>query len=85
MPAEQVPVSVLSNVGAGPWDRDVRDILLIAEVAEGRGEIIDHEREVGGYPPVVEATRKPFNPGDGDLRFMTALRDEVQGRRSGAP
>jgi hypothetical protein len=80
MPAVQVQVSVLSQSGARPWDRDQRDVLLIAEVAEGRGEIIDHEREVGGYPPVLEATRKPFNPDDWDLRFMTPLRDEVLDR-----
>jgi hypothetical protein len=49
-------------------------------VAEGRGEIIDHEREVGGYPAVTEATRKPFNPDDWDLRFMTPLSDEVLDR-----
>lgn len=80
MPAVDVQRAVLSQVGARPWDRDMRDVLLIAEVAEGRGEIIDHEREVGGYPTVVEATRKPFNPDDWDLRFMTPLRDEVLDR-----
>ena len=80
IPAEQVQVSVLSQAGARPWDRDMRDVLLVAEVAEGRGEIIDNEREVGGYPPIREATRKPFNPDDWDLRFMTPLRDEVLDR-----
>lgn len=80
IPAEQVQVSVLSQAGARPWDRDMRDVLLVAEVAEGRGEIIDHEREVGGYPPIREATRKPFNPDDWDLRFMTSLRDDVLDR-----
>ena len=80
IPAEQVQVSVLSQAGARPWDRDMRDVLLVAEVAEGRGEIIDNEREVGGYPPVREATRKPFNPDDWDLRFMTPLRDDVLDR-----
>ncbi len=80
MPAVEVQRAVLSQVGARPWDRDQRDVLLIAEVAEGRGEIIDHEREVGGYPAVVEATRKPFNPDDWDLRFMTPMRDEVLDR-----
>jgi hypothetical protein len=58
----------------------MRDVLLVAEVAEGRGEIIDNERQVGGYPPIREATRKPFNPDDWDLRFMTPLRDEVLDR-----
>ncbi|RZJ46194.1 MAG: pectate lyase [Brevundimonas sp.] len=80
IPAEQVQVSVLSQAGARPWDRDMRDVLLVAEVAEGRGEIIDNESEVGGYPAVREATRRPFNPDDWDLRFMTPLRDEVLDR-----
>jgi hypothetical protein len=80
IPAEQVQVSVLSQAGARPWDRDMRDVLLIAEVAEGRGEIIDNERQVGGYPAVGEPTRKAFNPDDWDLRFMTPLRDEVLDR-----
>lgn len=80
IPAEQVQVSVLSQAGARPWDRDMRDVLLVAEVAEGRGEIIDHEREVGGYPAVTEPTRKAFNPEDWDLRFMTPLRDDVLDR-----
>ncbi|MFN3930155.1 MAG: polysaccharide lyase family 1 protein [Brevundimonas sp.] len=80
IPAVDVQRALLANVGARPWDRDMRDVLLIAEVAEGRGEIIDHEREVGGYPAVVEATRKTFNPDDWDLRFMTPLREDVLDR-----
>lgn len=80
MPAVDVQVNVLRNVGARPWDRDQRDVLLIAEVAEGRGEIIDHEREVGGYPPVTEPTRKPFVEADWDLSTMTPLRDDVLDR-----
>jgi len=79
MPARDVQVKVLSQVGARPWDRDQRDLLLIAEVAEGRGEIIDKEEQVGGYPKPVE-TRKSFNPDDWDLRFMTPLRPEVLDR-----
>lgn len=80
LPAVDVQVSVLSQAGARPWDRDMRDVLLIAEVAEGRGEIIDNEREVGGYPAAGEPTRRAFDPDDWDLRFMTPLRDEVLDR-----
>ena len=79
MPAREVQVKVLSQVGARPWDRDMRDLLLIAEVAEGRGEIIDKEEQVGGYPRAVE-TRKPFNPDDWNLDDMTPRRDEVLDR-----
>lgn len=80
IPAVDVQRSVLSTAGARPWDRDMRDVLIIAEVAEGRGEIIDHERQVGGYPAVVEATRKPFNPDDWNLHDMTPKRDDVLDR-----
>ncbi len=71
VPARDLQVKLLAEVGARPWDRDQRDLLLIAEVAEGRGEIIDNEKEVGGYPRVVEATRRAFDEGQWDMRFMT--------------
>lgn len=80
IPAVDVQRSVLSTVGARPWDRDMRDVLLIAEVAEGRGEIIDHERQVGGYPTVGEPTRKAFNPDDWNLHDMTPKRADVLDR-----
>ena len=80
IPAVDVQRSVLSTAGARPWDRDMRDVLIIAEVAEGRGEIIDHEREVGGYPAVGEPTRKAFNPDDWNLHDMTPKRDDVLDR-----
>ena len=50
--------------------------LLIAEVADGRGEIIDKECEVVGYSVLVEATRKPFNPAGRDL---TQLANRARG------
>ena len=80
IPAVDVQRSVLSTAGARPWDRDMRDVLIIAEVAEGRGEIIDHERQVGGYPAVGEPTRKAFNPDDWNLHDMTPKRDDVLDR-----
>lgn len=79
IPARDVQVSVLANAGARPWDRDQLDVLLVAEVAEGRGEIIDHEEQAGGYPN-PSATRKPFVAEDWDLRFMTPLREGVLDR-----
>ncbi len=80
IPAVDVQRSVLSTAGARPWDRDMRDVLIIAEVAAGRGEIIDHERQVGGYPTVGEPTRKAFNPDDWNLHDMTPKRDDVLDR-----
>ena len=50
IPANQVEQSVLHNAGARPWDRDMDDIRLIADVGEGRGEIVNSENDLKGYP-----------------------------------
>ncbi len=65
---------VLRNAGARPWDRDRHDIRVIADTAEGRGQIIDSEDEVGGYP-VLEMTRRAFDPDDWNLADMTPARE----------
>lgn len=76
IPAAEVERHVLGQAGARPWDRDRDDIRLIADVAEGRGEIIDSEQQIHGYP-VQKPTRRAFDPADWDLRFMTPRRPEV--------
>ena len=76
MPAVEVERHVLSNAGARPWDRDADDVRLIADVAEGRGEIIDSEQDLHGYPKQT-STRRAFNPVDWDLADMTPRRPEV--------
>ncbi len=60
---------VLHNAGARPWDRDADDVRLIADVAEGRGIIIDSQDDLHGYP-VQKETHRPFNPADWDLSTM---------------
>jgi hypothetical protein len=70
IPSIDVQSSVLHNVGARPWDRDMDDVLLIADVAEGRGVIVDSETDVHGYV-IPEPTRRPFNPDDWNLDNMT--------------
>ncbi len=80
IPAVQLQSALLRTVGARPWDRDIQDVWLIAEVAEGRGAIIDNESEVGGYPAQGEPTRRAFNPDEWDMRFMTPLDDSVLDR-----
>lgn len=60
---------VLANAGARPWDRDGHDVRIFANVAEGRGEIIDSQAEVGGYP-VVEPSARAFDPSLWDLDTM---------------
>ena len=69
LPAIEVQDSVIRNAGARPWDRDPIDARIVADTIEGRGEIIDSEEQVGGYPTYAE-TRQPFNEKDWDLRYM---------------
>jgi hypothetical protein len=80
LPANQVETHVLRFAGARPWDRDAHDIRVIFDVAEGRGEIIDDEREVGGYPR-VEPTRAPFVEAEWDLATMEPRSGRYPGQR----
>ena len=73
LPAADVQDAVLANAGARPWDRDDIDRRILANVVEGRGAIIDHESEVGGYPVVPEA-RLPFIEADWDMATMEPKR-----------
>ncbi|WP_225890042.1 pectate lyase family protein [Indioceanicola profundi] len=70
LPAEAVQDAVIKNAGARPWERDPVDARIVADVIEGRGAIIDSEKEVGGYP-VVKETRAPFDPAAWNLDDMT--------------
>jgi pectate lyase len=68
--AADVQDAVISNVGARPWDRDPIDARIVADTIEGRGEIIDDQSQVGGYPQYPQ-TRAPFEESAWDLRYMT--------------
>jgi pectate lyase len=70
LPAVEVQDTVIRGAGARPWDRDAIDARIVANVIEGRGEVIDSEQQVGGYPAYAE-TRQPFDPAAWDLRSMT--------------
>ena len=47
-----VETVLLATSGARPWDRSEMEIRVLFYIAEGRGEVIDSEAEVGGYPHV---------------------------------
>jgi hypothetical protein len=66
----RIPRHVIRAAGARPWDRDAIDARIVANVIEGRGEIIDSETDVGGYPAYA-GTREVFDPAAWDLRYMT--------------
>jgi hypothetical protein len=76
MAAEDVERYVLENAGARPWDRDAHDVRVLSNASEGRGEIIDDQDQVGGYPR-YEMTRKSFDPDDWDLETMMPKSPEV--------
>ncbi|TWT22676.1 pectate lyase [Luteimonas marina] len=69
LPSAQVQDSVIEKAGATPWNRDPIDRRIVADVVEGRGEIIDSQDEVGGYPQYAQ-TRKPFVEADWNLDTM---------------
>jgi hypothetical protein len=70
LPTDEVETSLLKSAGARPWDRAPDDIRILFFVAEGRGDIIDDEREVApGYPNPTE-TRAPFDDAAWDLATM---------------
>ena len=52
--AADVQDAVIRNAGARPWDRDPIDARIVADTIEGRGEIIDNQAQVGGYPQYKE-------------------------------
>jgi pectate lyase len=69
LPSGKVQDAVIETVGATPWNRDLIDRRIVADVIEGRGEIIDSQEQVGGYPQYKEA-RKPFVDSEWNLDTM---------------
>lgn len=69
MPAKQVKASIAKNAGSRPWDRDPIDSRIIRAALEGKGEIIDSEQVVGGYPKRAP-TRAPFDATAWNLATM---------------
>ena len=67
--ARDVETHVLARAGARPWDRDADDIRVLFFVAEGRGSIINDEKDWSAYP-VQKMTSAPFVEKDWDLATM---------------
>jgi len=70
LPTRDVETSVLATAGARPWARDDEEIRILFFVAEGRGDIIDDEKQVSAYPKVEEPVRAPFVEADWNLATM---------------
>ncbi|WP_052338305.1 pectate lyase family protein [Luteimonas huabeiensis] len=72
LPSAQVQDAVIANAGATPWNRDPIDRRIVADVIEGRGDIIDSQDEVGGYPDYAP-TRRPFVEAEWNLDTLEPL------------
>ena len=84
LPSGEVETSVLQTAGARPWDRAADDIRVLFFVAEGRGDIIDDEHEVGpGYPQLGE-TRAPFTEAEWNLDSLTPKSGRFPGEKRGS-
>lgn len=70
LPTRDVETSVLATAGARPWARDAEEIRILFFVAEGRGDIIDDEKEVSAYPKVEAPARAPFVEAEWNLATM---------------
>lgn len=81
LPARDVETHVLARAGARPWDRDADDLRVLFFVAEGRGEIIDDERQVGGYPKMAEV-RAPFVEAAWNLDTMEPKSGRYPGQKN---
>ena len=75
-----VETHVLRFAGARPWDRDAHDLRVLFDVAEGRGKIIDDEKEVGGYPQQA-MTRATFVEADWNLDTMEPRSGRYPGQK----
>jgi hypothetical protein len=69
MPAAALETHLMADVGARPWDRDDDDRRVLFFIPEGRGEIINDEKDASAYPE-HKPTRAPFVEADWDLATM---------------
>ncbi|CAN5907216.1 hypothetical protein BH23PLA1_BH23PLA1_33670 [soil metagenome] len=71
--ASEVEEAVLRKAGARPWDRDEVDFRIVRQVIEGKGRIIDSQKEVGGYPAPQSTTRQLDVPETGLEEWLASF------------
>jgi len=82
LPSIEVETHVMARVGARPWDRDDDDNRVLFFIPEGRGQIINDEKDVSAYPAPM-ATRAPFVQADWDLDTMEPRSGRYPGQGAG--
>jgi len=83
LPSGDVETKLLASAGARPWNRGSEEIRILNFIAEGRGNVIDDEKQVGGYP-VIKAASAPFIASDWDMATLTPLSGLYPGQKAGA-
>lgn len=83
LPSSEVETALLATVGARPWDRGPQEVRVLYFIAEGRGEIIDDEKTVGGFT-TEGPTRAKFDESAWDLATMTPRSGAFPGQKPGA-
>jgi pectate lyase len=81
LPARDVETHVLATAGARPWDRDADDLRVLFFIAEGRGRIIDDEKDVSSYPNPAP-TAAPFVDADWDLATLQPRSGRYPGQQA---
>lgn len=78
-PAHESIYEVLRTAGSRPGDRDRHNARVFKTVADGTGEIIDSQNEVGGYADYPESRRSITVPdGNGARRvWLDSLEDAI--------
>ncbi|WP_156347030.1 polysaccharide lyase family 1 protein [Sphingomonas sp. Leaf33] len=82
--SKDVETHVLANAGARPWDRDADDIRVFFFVAEGRGGVINDEKDVSAYPAFTP-TRAPFVAAEWNLDTMEPKSGRYPGQTRDVP
>jgi len=62
IPIDNLSATILTNVGARPWQRDLIDQRIVRSVKQNNGHIINSQAEVGGYPNYPTTYRKLVIP-----------------------
>jgi pectate lyase len=78
LPADEVVGYITGHVGARPKERDVVDKRIIQDFLDKKGQILDSQDEVGGYPKHKAIYRKLEVPEEDIDSWLMQLASELQ-------
>lgn len=78
LPADEVVGYITGRVGARPKERDVVDKRIIQDFLDKKGQILDSQDEVGGYPKHKAIYRKLEVPEEDIDSWLMQLASELQ-------